>query len=77
MRASATGLYPEGYAARANLMPLTSLRPSPDLTLTAAASRAWSRRVDRAADLDAALREALHVVREDRRLALLDIGVLA
>lgn len=76
VRASVTGLYPDGYAARANEMPLTALKPSPDFTLTAAASRAWSRRVTAPDELPEALAAALKVVREDRRQALLDIKVL-
>jgi len=44
VRASVGGMYPQGYAARANDMPLTALKPSPDFAVTASASRAWSRR---------------------------------
>jgi acetolactate synthase-1/2/3 large subunit len=76
VRASVKGLYPEGYAARANGMPLTALQPSPDFTLIAAASRAWAKSVSDPAELDAAIAEALRVVREDRRCALLDVKVL-
>jgi acetolactate synthase-1/2/3 large subunit len=76
VRASVKGLYPEGYAARANEMPLTALQPSPDFTLTAAANRAWAKSVSDAAELDAAIAEALRVVREERRCALLDVKVL-
>ncbi len=76
VRGSVTGLYPDGYAARANTMPLTSLSPSPEFTRTAEASNAWAKRVDRAEDLDAALNEALRVVTEDRRHALLDVRIV-
>ena len=76
VRASVKGLYPEGHAARANEMPLTALKPSPDFTQTAAASRAWARRVSDPAELEGALAEALRVVCEERRQALLDIQVL-
>lgn len=55
---------------------LTALKPSPDFTLTAAASRAWSRPVTAADDLPAALQEALAVVRGEKRQAMLDIKVL-
>lgn len=75
VRASVMGLYPDGHAARANVVPLTSLSPTPDFTHTAAASRSWARRVDRCEDLDAALAEALRVVREEKRQALLDVRV--
>jgi acetolactate synthase-1/2/3 large subunit len=52
------------------------LKPSPDFTYTAAASRAWARRVSDPAELPKVLEQALKVVREDRRSALLDIRVL-
>ncbi|MBB4018483.1 acetolactate synthase-1/2/3 large subunit [Chelatococcus caeni] len=76
VRASVAGLYPGGHAARANEMPLTALKPSPDFTQTAAASRAWSRRVTDPAEVPAAIAAALTAVREERRQALLDIRVL-
>ena len=76
VRTSVAGLYPDGYAARANEMPLTALKPTPDFTLTASASRAWTRRVTRADDVPEALAEALRVVTRDRRQALLDIAIL-
>ena len=76
VRASVKGLYPDGYAARANAMPLTALQPSPDFTQTAAASRAWAKSVEAAEELPGALAEALEVVRVQRRQALLNIKVL-
>lgn len=76
VRASVRGLYPAGYAARANQMPLTALKPSPDFTLTAAASRAWAQQVSRAGDLPGAIAQALRVVRQERRHALLEVKVL-
>ena len=42
VRHSVTGMYPDGYAAKANEVPLTGLTPSPDFTLTARASRSAS-----------------------------------
>ena len=76
VRASVRGLYPTGQAAVANEMPLTALKPSPDFTLTAAASRGWSRVVTNPDDLAPAIDAALKVVREERRQALLNIQVL-
>lgn len=76
VRASVKGLYPEGYAAKANLMPLTALKPSPDFSITAAASRCWARNVTTPEELEFALADALRVVREDRRPALLNVAVL-
>lgn len=76
VRASVGGLYPEGDAVKANETPLTALKPSPDFSLTASASRAWSRRVTNPEDLREALMEALSIIREGKRLALLDIKIL-
>jgi len=75
VRASVAGLYPQGEAAKSNTMPLTALKPSPDFSKTAEASRAWTRRVnDPDAVLDA-LNDALAVTRTGR-LALLDIAIV-
>ncbi len=75
VRGSVSGLYPDGSAVRANAMPLTGLAPSPDFTLTAQASRAWTRRVETASDVPGAIADALEVVQTERRCALLDIQV--
>ena len=76
VRASVTGLYPNGFASRANEMPLTALKPSPDFTNVAAASRAWARKVTDPQELPRVIEQALRVVRENRRVALLDVRVL-
>lgn len=76
VRASVTGLYPNGFASRSNEMPLTALKPSPSFTKTAEASRCWSRRVSDPAELPAAIASALNVVRFQKRPALLDVAVL-
>lgn len=76
VRASVAGTYPNGWAARANEMPLTALKPSPDFALTAQASRGWSRTVTEPEELEGAIAEALRVVREERRQALLNVKVL-
>ncbi len=75
VRRSVIGAYPDGAAARANEMPLTSLAPLPDFTRVAEASRAHAERVDHAADLPAALERAIKVIRTERRQALLDVRV--
>jgi acetolactate synthase-1/2/3 large subunit len=77
VRRSTLEIYPEGHAARANVMPITSLRPAPDYTLYAKASRGWAQGVERGADLPAALEQAITVVREQKRQALLDVAVAA
>ena len=76
VRASVEGLYPDGYAAKANEMPMTALKPSPDFTLTAQASRAWTKEVKRAEDVSGALDEALKVVMEEKRQVLLNIKII-
>ena len=75
VRHSVKGLYPDGYAAKANTLPLTSLQPSPDFTLIAKASRAYVERVETGEDLPAALDRAIEVVTADRRQVLLDIQI--
>jgi acetolactate synthase-1/2/3 large subunit len=69
------GVYPDGYAAKANTMPLVSLAPTPDFTKVAAASRAWTAQVDRAEDLDAALAAAIEQVTIHKTQALVEIRI--
>jgi acetolactate synthase I/II/III large subunit len=75
VRRSVVGAYPDGAAARANMMPLTSLEPAPDYTQIAAASRAHVERVEHGEDLPAALRRAVEVIRRERRQVLLELRV--
>jgi acetolactate synthase-1/2/3 large subunit len=77
VRRAVLGTYPDGYASRMNQMPLVSLDPTPDFAQVAAASRAWSARVERAADLPAVLAVALDHVRTKRTQALVEIHVAA
>lgn len=72
VRRSVAGLYPDGHAVKANEIPLTALKPTPDFRRTAEASRAWARRVTDAADVEPSIREALAVTATGR-LALLDV----
>lgn len=75
VRHAAQGLYKGGLAAQANEVPLTSLRPSPDFTRTAEASRAYTETVTEGAALPAALERAIAVATQERRQVLLDIAV--
>ncbi len=75
VRRSVVRGYPGGAAARANVMPLTSLQPSPDFLSVAAASRAHTERVSNGRDLPAALERAIAVIRNERRQAVLDLTV--
>lgn len=75
VRQSVLGIYPDGYAAKANAMPLTQLSPIPDFTKVAEASRAWARRVEDGAALPAVLAEAIDHIRTKKTLALIDVRV--
>jgi acetolactate synthase I/II/III large subunit len=75
VRQSVLGLYPDGYAARSNRMPLTSLQPSPDYTKVAQASRHWAVQVREASELPQALSDALHHVKRKRSLALVEVMI--
>jgi acetolactate synthase-1/2/3 large subunit len=73
VRRATLSLYPEGQASRANSMAITSLEPAPDYTMVASANRGWSKRVDDPARLPLALAEGVRVVRQERRLATLEV----
>jgi acetolactate synthase-1/2/3 large subunit len=75
VRHSVESLYDDGLASRANDVPLTSLRPSPDFTLTAKASRAFAETITDGEDLPAALDRAINVSINERRQVLLNIAI--
>ncbi|MEM9604333.1 MAG: thiamine pyrophosphate-requiring protein [Pseudomonadota bacterium] len=75
VRHSVEGLYKNGLARKSNDVPLTSLRPSPDFTLTAQASRAHTETVTDGGALPAALDRAIHIARTERRQVLLNIAI--
>ncbi|MCF3643282.1 thiamine pyrophosphate-requiring protein [Rhizobium sp. TRM95111] len=77
VRQSVLGIYPDGYAAKTNRMPLTALSPVPDFVKVAEASRAHARRVTDGADLADAVAEAIAHIEEKGTLALLDVQVRA
>ncbi|MEX6505197.1 thiamine pyrophosphate-requiring protein [Jiella sp. M17.18] len=77
VRHSVLGIYPDGYAAKTNVMPLTSLSPTPDFTKIAAASRAWTALVTDGAALEDTLRRAIAHVETERRQALVEVRVRA
>jgi acetolactate synthase-1/2/3 large subunit len=66
-------MYPNGFAARANRMPLTALDPAPDYAGVAGACGLWGRAVTDPAALPAALAAALEAVRGGRS-AVLDVS---
>ncbi|MCB8837916.1 thiamine pyrophosphate-dependent enzyme, partial [Aurantimonas sp. VKM B-3413] len=75
VRHSVLGIYPEGYAAKTNTMPLTSLSPTPDFTRIAEASRAWTALVTDGAELEETLKRAVRIVESERRQALVEVRV--
>ncbi len=75
VRKSVLDIYPEGYAAKANNVPLTSLSPSPDFVQVAKASRAWARHVSSADQFEIALAEALVHIEEGRGLAMIEVSI--
>ncbi|MEP3113403.1 thiamine pyrophosphate-requiring protein [Nisaea sp.] len=77
VRQSVVGLYPDGYAAKSNEVPLTALTPSPDFRQTASASNAHVERVERGSELPAALERAIAIATKERRQVLLDVQVAA
>ncbi|HVR29900.1 MAG TPA: thiamine pyrophosphate-requiring protein, partial [Thermoanaerobaculia bacterium] len=73
VRQATLALYPQGDAADAEEMPLTSLAPSPDYAQVIAASGGYGERVDDPSGFPAALHRALQVVRRERRQALVQV----
>ena len=67
-------MYPQGFAAKANVMPLTSLAPMPDFARVAEACGLFGRSVADPAALPGALAEALDVVRGEGRSAVVDVA---
>lgn len=75
MRTRAELTYPGRLSGQANEVPLTSLEPSPDFTLTAQASWAYWETATRGEDLPAALEWAIRVPDEEGRQILLNIAI--
>jgi acetolactate synthase I/II/III large subunit len=73
VRKSTRAVYPDGYAARSNAMPLSSLEPSPAYEKIVEASGGHGERVETAEALPDALDRALRVIRKEKRQALLNV----
>jgi acetolactate synthase-1/2/3 large subunit len=73
VRKSTRAVYPDGFAARSNRMPLSSLEPAPAYEKIIEASGGYGERVETADDLPAALDRALHAIRHEKRQALLNV----
>jgi len=75
VRKSVLDLYPNGYASKANSVPLTDLSPSPDFTMIAKASRAWAKSVKSLDQLEVALHQAISHTQSNKGLALIEVTV--
>jgi len=72
---STLAVHPDGYASRANEIGV-EFDPAPDhAAIAAAAGGAFARKVERPDEMEAAIVEALRVVREEKRCAVLDVRV--
>jgi acetolactate synthase-1/2/3 large subunit len=68
-------LHPQGHASRSE-NPGVSFSPPPDYAaIAAAAGGALARKITAPADLDPAIAEALHTIRQKNRSAVLDVVV--
>jgi acetolactate synthase-1/2/3 large subunit len=63
VRQSTLDVYPDGKAAKANVMPLTELRPSPDFERVAESCGGHGEKVETAAEVMPALERAFKAVR--------------
>jgi acetolactate synthase-1/2/3 large subunit len=72
-RMAAFHFAPDGYAAKAGKVPLCELEPSPDYAAICAACGGYGRTVTDPAALPEALAQALDVVRNEKRQALLNV----
>jgi acetolactate synthase-1/2/3 large subunit len=70
---SALAVHPDGHASRADDIGV-SFDPPPDYSaIAAAAGGAYARKVERPDEVEAAIAEALRVVNQERRAAVLDV----
>jgi acetolactate synthase-1/2/3 large subunit len=68
-------VHPQGYASRAKAIGV-EFDPAPDhAAIAAAAGGAWARKIERPEEVEAALAEALKVVRDEKRCAVLDVQI--
>jgi acetolactate synthase-1/2/3 large subunit len=70
---SALAVHPQGHAARANRLDTSFDPPADYVGIAEAAGGAWGRQLRDPADIDDAISQALRVVREEKRCAVLDV----
>jgi acetolactate synthase-1/2/3 large subunit len=73
VRSETRAMYPDGYGAHANRMPLVGLEPSPRFETVVTASDGYGERVERPEQLMPALERAVHAVKIERRQALVNV----
>jgi len=73
VKRSVTSHAPQGWAVRTGTMALSDLEPAPDYEMIARACGHWAERVEDPTVLPEMVRQALRVVREDKRPALLNV----
>ena len=73
VRGETRAMYPNGYGAHANRMPLVGLEPSPRFETVVTASDGYGERVERPEQLLPALERAVHAVKIEKRQALVNV----
>jgi acetolactate synthase-1/2/3 large subunit len=73
VRSANLGMYPNGWAAKSNSIPLSELQPSPQFEVLVTASGGYGERVEKASEVLPSLRRALKVVQEEGRQAVLNM----
>jgi acetolactate synthase-1/2/3 large subunit len=66
-------MYPDASAAKMNELPFTNLAPLPAFEQVCSAAGGYGERVEHPGELPAALQRALHIVKHERRQALLNV----
>ena len=66
-------IYPDGWAARTDRFPLSDLAPTARYEKICEAFGGYGERVDNPGQMEAALKRALHAVKNEKRQALLNI----
>jgi acetolactate synthase I/II/III large subunit len=75
VRAATLGLYPHGYASKMNVVPATSLSPTPSFRKLAEASNAYGALVTNGENLIAELEKAVEFIRREKRAALVEVMI--
>ena len=75
VRRATVGLYPQGFAAKANKMPLTRLSPSPDFAKIIEASRGYGETITAPEELPNALARGIDLVLNQNKQVLLNVKV--